>query len=62
MHADTLYKHNCACDKLPFGVCRAHNTVFQMRTYHTHSRAFKSCLILNVLQLDQNPGYIPVKE
>ena len=49
MHADALYKeHDCACGKLSFGVCGVHNTVSQMRTYHTRSRAFELSLILNV--------------
>ena len=63
MHTDALYKeHNCTCGKLPFGVYGAHNTVSQMRTYHTNNRAFESYLILNVPRLDQNPGYVPMHE
>ena len=60
MHVNSLYKeHDCSCGKLPFGVCGAHNTISQMRTYHRCNRTFESSLILNVPQLDQNRGYVP---
>ena len=54
-----MQMHNCVCGKFPFRVRGAHNTVSQMITFHTCSRAFESSLILNVFELDQNPDYVP---